>query len=636
MRLFALRPSWSVVVFAALTGCIEYDLGRDEDPVVDVDTDVDSESPKPDGYGDSLCADHTFDKVEVGVGDVCEFGIGDFHPTVEWEGGKGKNSTALPVVADLDGDGRPEVLVNETAGISPSAKGDLAVYHGDGTKAFTIDAKMGYGAPVAVGDLDDDGSPEIVTVREYQNSMTAKGSYSVITYDHAGAKLWESAKFVGDDFDYATAPTIADMEGDGDPEVIVGRVILRGIDGGTRGVGEFGRGSYGSVSFGGMTMDESAVSSVADIDLDGVMEVIVGDAMYGPDGETLWHDKKQDDAMIGIANLDGDPEGEWIAVSYDSVRAVDTDGTVLWGPKKIDGANIVSPPAIGDLDQDGSPEVIAAGGNFLVCWGADGREKWRVPVTDESGATGASIFDFEGDGWPEVVYIDEIEMMAVDGRTGAVKFLSDEHASATMMDYPVVADVDADGHAEIVVAHQGYGVAFSVYGDRDDSWAPARRLWNQHGYAIANIHDDLSVPAGEAAPYTLYNSWHSGMDHAGTALEDDLEGEILEVCLDDCDAGQVAVAARVINRSDRELPPGIPVTLYAIAKKKQVVGTSTTSEPIPSGWTGETLGFLVDADLARRATRFLLVVDDGGTGSGILAECSETNNEFAEDGPFCP
>ena len=51
----------------------------------------------------------------------------------------------------------------------------------------------------------------------------------------------------------------------------------------------------------------------------------------------------------------------------------------------------------------GKPEIVVAGGNFIVAYNHDGTELWRSNVTDESGATGASFFDFEGDGKPEVL-----------------------------------------------------------------------------------------------------------------------------------------------------------------------------------------------------------------------------------------
>lgn len=75
-----------------------------------------------------------------------------------------------------------------------------------------------------------------------------------------------------------TAPAIGDMDGDGAPKVVVGRVILNGTDGTLRGKGKFGvgRGVYGCASF------------PAGIDGDGVQEVIVGNAVYRPDGTEMW------------------------------------------------------------------------------------------------------------------------------------------------------------------------------------------------------------------------------------------------------------------------------------------------------------------------------------------------------------
>src|SRR5690606_16751416 len=120
-------------------------------------------------------------------------------------------------------------------------------------------------------------------------------------------------------------------------------------------------------------------------------------------------------------------------------------------------ANILSVPAIDDLDGDGMPEIVVAGGSQVVVFHHDGQVFWtHDEVHDVSGATGASIFDFDADGNKEVVYIDEVAVYAFDGRNGNVLFRSDAHASNTLFDYPVIADVDADGSAEIVVAHNFY------------------------------------------------------------------------------------------------------------------------------------------------------------------------------------
>jgi hypothetical protein len=627
--------------------CSEYDLWRDKgtspDGPVD-DTETEPDIPY-DTAEQNWCAEDAPEAEEVGIGDTCATGeTGGFNPVVEWSAGS-QSCKALPVVADLDGDGMPEILVNEASALAGMTgdTGQLTAYHGDGSGTlWSIDAKLGYGSPVAVGDVDGDGHPEIVGPRQYQSTIDissggyADGDFTLVLWDHEGNEVWESEHFIGLDFDYATAPVISDMDHDGSPEIVAGRVILN-ADGTTRGVGQYGRGSYGITTVWEWTLSESSVSAVADLDLDGVEEVIVGNAWYDPDGNAIWHDLTGDDAMVSIANLDDDIEGEMVLITYSTVRAVDTDGTEIWGPLAIPGANILSPAAIADLDNDGEVEIVVAGGNTLWTLNADGSLLWSAEVQDESGATGASIFDFEGDGQLEVIYIDEIEMVAYDGLTGAVKYYNDEHSSATMFDYPVIADVDADGHAEIVVCHDGYSSALSVYGDADNSWAPTRKTWNQHAYSITNVEDDLSIPQTATPNFRSYNTWHAAPQRDSTTDSLlDLEGELLDVCEDECDQGVVYVAGRVLNRGFEAVDSGVEVSLYAVVDGADVLlETRTTTGPMDAGWSSNAIGFEVAASDLEDASSLWMVVDDDGTGTGVFEECSEMNNGIMWGGPFC-
>jgi len=586
----------------------------------------------------AACNPALFPAQELGVDDTCPHEPkGGFSPVIEWSYGAGEGCLSQPIVADIDQDGMPEVIVNILSSFF-GGKGKLTVLHGDGSGLVWQDtnADMGYGSPPAVADIDGDGQAEIVIVREYANSLYGDGDYTAVLYNSDGSERWESEHFVGLDFDYASAPVIRDMDHDGLPEIIIGRVILNSADGSTRGVGAHGRGCYGLTSVIGMTISESSVPAVTDLDGDGEDEVIVGNARYDADGNDIWYDPSQEDAMIGIANLDDDPEGEIVAMTYNTIRAVDTDGTVMWGPITIPTANILATPAIADLDGDGYPEIVTAGGNQLVVLDHLGNEVWTAPVTDESGATGASIFDFEGDGIPEVVYIDEVEMVAYDGPTGAVKFYSRDHASNTMFDYPTIADVDADDHAEILVCHNGWSYAMSVFGEATNTWATARKVWNQHAYDITNINDDLTVPVTATPGFRDSNTWHSAIATTGDALGVDLQSEVLQVCTDECDRGRVYVTVRADNTALDAVEPGAQIALYAVVDgHNQLIATKTVDEAIASGWTSAGLVFTVDsADLAG-AEAVWVRVDDDGTGTGSIDECSEENNGFWFDGPFC-
>src|SRR5207245_3155482 len=108
----------------------------------------------------------------------------------------------------------------------------------------------------------------------------------------------------------------------------------------------------------------------------------------------------------------------------------------------------------------------AAGGAFVgtcglgVLHGRDGTPMWTGASTDRSaGSTGSSVFDFDGDLRAEVVYADETRLRIFDGATGTVEYETC-NTSFTAFEYPVIADVDADDHAEIVVA-SNYAVHYS-------------------------------------------------------------------------------------------------------------------------------------------------------------------------------
>lgn len=632
----------TVLLLALGSACLDYSFGGKDRNGDGGDTGL-TETQTVDWPPDSACDVELPVPGSVGITDTCVFEVGAFNPIAEWNAGAGKFSWTAPAVADLDGDGKPEVITafaDSLFGFGGSLLGTatLTVLNGDGTERYSLpEYELGMGGSPAVADVDGDGDPEIVVVREYATSLLAVGDFTVIMLEADGTLAWESEHFVGLDFDYATSVSVSDMDHDGNAEVIAGRVILNS-DGSTRGVGAHGRGSYGVVDVFGLVVSEATLPAVADLDLDGVEEVITGNAFYDPDGNAIWSDLTQDDGMIAIANLDDDPEGEFVAVSYNSVRAVDTNGAILWGPKVIQSANIMSPPAIADLDGDGYPEIVTAGGNKLLVLNHDGSLLWEARVTDESGATGASIFDFEGDGIPEVVYIDELEMVAYDGPTGAVKFYSTEHSSNTMMDCPVIADVDADGHAEILVSHAALGgSALSAFGDRDDSWAPARKTWNQHQYTITNINDDLSVPVTATPNFLTFNSFKSAIDRLpGETLGWELESAITDVCEDDCDGGTVWVVAQVHNKSEDDQAAGVNVTLYGLDGNDRIpLSTLSTSDVIPSGMSSEALLFEVQAALLTDIDGFWLQADDDGTGTGVVSECDEDNNDFLWMGPFC-
>jgi hypothetical protein len=154
--------------------------------------------------------------------------------------------------------------------------------------------------------------------------------------------------------------------------------------------------------------------------------------------------------------------------------------------------------------------------------------------------TASTAFDFEGNGRASVVYSDECFLWVFDGATGAVRFAA-PHTSFTGTESPVVADVDGDGRAEIIMVSNGVdpgplgwnclgsivnGVPWqpsvfpaqpyrgiTVFGSADGSWAKARAMWNEATFHVSNISDGTgniypglpygAIPTNEVPNWTV-------------------------------------------------------------------------------------------------------------------------------------
>jgi uncharacterized protein (DUF2141 family) len=145
---------------------------------------------------------------------------------------------------------------------------------------------------------------------------------------------------------------------------------------------------------------------------------------------------------------------------------------------------------------------------------------WSKEVFEEtSGITGCTLFDFNGDGKTEIVYRDEDYLYILNG-DGTV---GDEIKcrSRTNIEYPIVADVDADGSTEICVVctPDSYEPTWPgrwldlddpaqvrIYESGGEPWVPARRVWNQHGYFNVNINDDLTVPRRQQKHHLVWSN----------------------------------------------------------------------------------------------------------------------------------
>ena len=188
----------------------------------------------------------------------------------------------------------------------------------------------------------------------------------------------------------------------------------------------------------------------------------------------------------------------------------------------------------------------------------------------------------------EVIYRDECWFRVYNGPNGKTVF-AQQISSGTALEYLVIADVDNDGHADIVVpsddvqglACQGNAEGdiknltwdpntktqgIFVLSDPQNRWMPSRALWHQHSYHITEIGDDLKVPLHEKNNWATWNNYRKnvqGQVGRGGALADFTSGVATQIDNGGMDCAAVErLWANLCNRGASDVPPGLPGTFY--------------------------------------------------------------------------
>jgi len=620
--------------------------------------------------------------------------------------------TGMPVVADVTGDETPEVIVNTTRkGADDYALGEIICLDGKtGAELWRINhdpPNMKFGAhgraTIAVGDVSGDGKPDIV----YAGLQEGAGKVSpVYAVDGEGKHLWTSrlannsvAKLR---IENGTA-TLANLDGDPQAEVAFGAAIFD-----HDGLLVWNQNNNGAMvgtphNVGQPTafIYPGGMATFADLDKDGKPELITGREAWkinwvagNPPQVTLvqmWKDMSGSggDGWPAIGDLDGNGTPEVVVTAWPNIKILDGATGKLWcgidptgalcvndalrtQPIAVPGGNLGGPGTIADFDGDGRAEIgIATGadyrvfdlnrpGEVVVKPMADPMPlagaiftRWASPAQDKSSAaTGSSVFDFQGDGAAEVAYQDECFARVYDGATGKIQ-LAIPNSSATIHEYPLVADVDGDGNSEfLVVANQSIPTARAnclaatpgwvprqgvfVYGAGADNWVPTRKVWTQHTYHVTNADSDGNVPLMEQDNWTTpgLNNFRQNVQGAGVFNAADLSAS-LSIGLDKCGTNELVLQATIYNEGALGVPAGIDVTFYeGMDNTGLKLGTKPTSEAILTG--GSTVvNWTVDGPPEGMKKAYFVEVD-GGDNNGVIQECNEENNDALVTDAACP
>ena len=616
------------------------------------------------------CPDRIYSAIQLSIDEECKIEppVHQYTPTIEWsmsdfaEYPSLRESVTAPVVGQLtDDNGDGVVDSNDTPDIvsvmgnlsylgSPNTDGPLTIIRlisGDGTAVHWTKQKWEWqgewyepiaaGTP-ALGDVDLDGEPEIVValapfidpeisgITDWFFGIGHDGvTECVVAVLNTNGEL-EQMNTTDKIQCYAHSPAIADVDSDGQPDIVVEKRTFQGNDLQLLTIFE-------DTPLRGMSRSQiywtGGISVVSDLDGDGLMEFVSGRHIQEYDG-TLRCLTGDTDGFTAVADLNMDGYGEIVVTGHSNVVVYDRNCTMINAWPNEDGGR-GGPPTIADYDGDGVPEIGFPSKTVYSVYEADGTLKWTSPATDlSSNCTGSSVFDFEEDGYAEVVYADEANLWIISGHNGGFVMREPYHTSGTANEYPVVVDVDGDNEAEIVVHHdQGVYVVSALEG-----WAPTRQVWNQHGYNITNINDDLSIPSPTLPNWPEYNSYRSNdlreNNGQGALLVDAIPLEV-DICEVECDRGTVRVVLSVGNQGLADAVSGIDFALYTeIEGARQLLDSYPAQYPVRTGYSSE--GFVFDLDITEIPEGNIIIsVDDDGTGIGRIDECNESNNEIRFD-----
>ncbi|MBC2717662.1 MAG: PASTA domain-containing protein, partial [Desulfobacteraceae bacterium] len=539
--------------------------------------------------------------------------VGSFNPVVEWSWSRTSPGISyvdsVPMVINLNDDnGDGEVNTDDIPDIVFISyyKWRIQAISGDGSgELFTIpfstfSARI-YSDPV-VGDIDNDLLPEIIAIE--------KTGKKIAVFENDGTLKWISPTLENLTLSIDKSPRIslADIDQDGSPDIVYADHVLN-VDGTIKWIGanSYGRGA----------------PCVADIDQNGNPEIISGNTVYRSNGDLFWTNPAISDcSFCGIGNFDEDSFPEIVLV-YKKVYLLEHTGQIVWSTT-LPGGGEGGSPCIADYDNDGIPEIGVAGKKFYTVFEPDGSIKWQSQISDYSShRTGSSVFDFEGDGSAEVVYADERYFRIYRGSDGAVLYEL-PNTSHTAFEYPVVADVDNDNNAEIIVPANGANKGLRIIGDANDTWVNTRKIWNQRSYCITNVNDDGTIPQYAANNWETFNSFHQNemLNPFGCV---DLSASMIR--LDRSGLPEIAnLIVRVGNGGALHVSSGIPISFYDGDPNDGgvLLGTTFTQDRIYPGQYEDVFVQWFNPPVEIKTV--FVRADDNGAGTGTTSEVDEENN----------
>jgi hypothetical protein len=384
---------------------------------------------KPDLVVASECASDTCSSgiASVLLGD----GDGTFQAARAYSAGSSQYSYST-AVGDVNGDGKPDLIVaNDCA--SNCDEGSVGVLLGNGDGTFRAAVSYGSGGDpaesVAVADVNGDGKPDIIVVNRCASDCS-NGNFGVLLGNGDGT--FQTAQTYASDGFFPYSVAVGDVNGDGKPDIVVSNcsesngfcgidegwlVLFLGNGDGTfheaAGYNSEGRDAY-SIALADVNGDgklDILVANLCQIVSDdmcsstgGVAAVLLGNGDGTFQAAVNYTSGGQGAYSIAVGDVNGDGKPDLVISNEDASVGVllgNGDGTFQAAFAtstlvKVDQGQI----ALADFDGDGHLDIALGGGSVLLLGNGDGT--FQTPINLGAGGSGIAVGDFDCDGSPDL------------------------------------------------------------------------------------------------------------------------------------------------------------------------------------------------------------------------------------------
>jgi VCBS repeat protein len=450
-----------------------------------------------DGNGDfaievSAYGEGSVGRIAIMFGDGAgHFGAPAYVPIATSPSGSGDSVTIIGMtVADFDGDHQLDIAVSYTIGNGAEDAIAWLKGHGDGTFDALVDVAADVGGDLVAADFNGDDKLDLAIGDGHLLFGDGDGGF-----DLAPGQRFDFGNLVAGDFDGDGHIDLAVQSQTGDGAIVH---VWRGD----------GSGGFSRVDPGYGTGYGAGVSDLVagDIDGDGNLDLVVGavgDGLFGPGLNAQFQTQfllgrgdgrfasppAYEKAVQTVADFDGDGTPDLIAIDAEGgapgVRVLVGDGHGEFAPGAFTALGFGNPgshmPLVAhDFDDDGKTDLVALehrdsssayvhtrlgnGNGTFHASGPDQQVAFDVQTTSAGMAGQPAVADFDGDGNADLAIVGlasghgGLYVMRGNGDGG---FGSPQTVDATLAfdgnaaSRVVAADLDGDGHADLVLEDGG-------------------------------------------------------------------------------------------------------------------------------------------------------------------------------------